>query len=788
VVIIVPTTPYSATLVQGSKRITMPSSVNVGGTTYIFDEWEDYSTNPVRVVSLTQATAIHANYQPLTQVTIEDDFNDNSQNTLRWQTHLFNTASIAETNNRLECTVSDQYAKAGYISQSQYDLTNDDIKVDYGCVAAQTCELAISLGKGLGDGEIWDQNDFYIMRKLRTPTNQVIIVSRTGGGTPSYTAYNSSGTTGSLKIELSGSNINFYENDGLVHSESYALSSPIVYIWLYADAGDTYTGTNWFDNVTSYTPDALDLEPRLITRGMGVEGTFLVSQGFGARIITTVAAPPVLTRGYGGVTGTWIISQGFGSRKPRLNIYDIDILLKKINLQTALDIDTRIQLIDQQQSLNIDLQLLTVLFDEDFDIDTRLQRVGQLQNFDIDSVMQAIAQEQAFNIDIDIGAKQTVFDIDLRIFGIKRFTELDIDARVRKLDQLAFDIDMMMDQAYFESFDIDMIPKIIGTSELFNIDIVLDQQNPYVVIPNNRFFDPDVTGMYTTATIELRNFWKLFDIDVQIQKLAVQQAFSIDVDLAGWAVFNELFNIDLQLQKIATSELFDIDLKLYERFSESFDIDALLLASGDIVSFRISTQLQKLGLTQSFDADLQVAITGIETLLDIDIQTQINNQQTAMNIDFKIAYLTWRLMDIDMLVFKRIEDTFNLDAIVTIYGEKIFDIDMDIRKRIEELFDIDTIIKLYTEKIMDVDIAVLKKQETSGDIDVVLFKTSVQRNLDIDMQVQKTGIPKVFDIDVFPYNYSFNYFDIDVRIVRNYGQYIKGIMRFKNARGELRFL
>jgi hypothetical protein len=139
-------------------------------------------------------------------------------------------------------------------------------------------------------------------------------------------------------------------------------------------------------------------------------------------------------------------------------------------------------------------------------------------------------------------------------------------------------------------------------------------------------------------------------------------------------------------------------------------------------------------------------------------------------------------------VLRRSETGFSIDSIITIYGEELFDIDLDLRNRLEEAFDLDTIILLYTENPLDVDAIVMKRLETSADIDVILFKTSIQENFDVDTQIQKLGIEKVFDIDIFPYNYSFEHFDIDVRIVRNYGQYIKGIMRFKNPRGKLEFL
>jgi len=56
------TTSWSDDLVEGSHTVVMPSTWTVGEDVYDFDHWEDASTNPTRIISLTSNTAITAYY------------------------------------------------------------------------------------------------------------------------------------------------------------------------------------------------------------------------------------------------------------------------------------------------------------------------------------------------------------------------------------------------------------------------------------------------------------------------------------------------------------------------------------------------------------------------------------------------------------------------------------------------------------------------------------------------------------------------------------------------------
>jgi uncharacterized lipoprotein YddW (UPF0748 family) len=57
-----PATPYSQRLEEGTYKITIPSTFIDQGKTYLFQKWEDETTNPVRTLTLTADTTIMATY------------------------------------------------------------------------------------------------------------------------------------------------------------------------------------------------------------------------------------------------------------------------------------------------------------------------------------------------------------------------------------------------------------------------------------------------------------------------------------------------------------------------------------------------------------------------------------------------------------------------------------------------------------------------------------------------------------------------------------------------------
>jgi len=60
-----PTTPFLGELEEGVYKVSVSPSIVSGSDTYVFKQWEDGSTNPVRIINLTSDMAITATYELL---------------------------------------------------------------------------------------------------------------------------------------------------------------------------------------------------------------------------------------------------------------------------------------------------------------------------------------------------------------------------------------------------------------------------------------------------------------------------------------------------------------------------------------------------------------------------------------------------------------------------------------------------------------------------------------------------------------------------------------------------
>lgn len=67
------TTPYAAVLAAGDYTITMPATVTLPEGEFVFESWENRSTDLTRTVTLTTVLAIHAQYSLVTPPPPEEE-------------------------------------------------------------------------------------------------------------------------------------------------------------------------------------------------------------------------------------------------------------------------------------------------------------------------------------------------------------------------------------------------------------------------------------------------------------------------------------------------------------------------------------------------------------------------------------------------------------------------------------------------------------------------------------------------------------------------------------------
>lgn len=782
------TSPWNGTVTDGTYTVIFPSTFTIGSDLYGFDQWEDSSTSPTRILNVTADTTIHATYVIISAPTLDDNFNDNSRDVNRWEEHTLHSASVAETNQRLEGTVNAQYAKAGYLSQYQYDIDGRVIRVEYSCNNVYSCELGISLTKNLTPVEIWAQDDFYLLRKIRTPSNTVRARGQVNDVEDFDVGFASSGNTGSISISKEGSDIVFYENDVEFYRDTYSIASTQVYVWIFVDAGDTYTGTDWLDNITMYDLTTELDRRRIITGGFASEGTFIVSHGYGGIQQYQSPPPPVVSSGFGGVPGTWIVGQGFGRRAPYEKGFDIDLVIARAGVEKPFNLDTQLQRIANQQAFDIDLSILEFTKTRLLSIDTHLSN-DYYENLDIDTILSQ-RYTSAFNIDVNLVEvfNMKYFNIDTLVSTLYDNLNLDIDTVIRKTNTELFDADVITRLTGSEAFDIDTALQQIAGQVGFNIDVDVREPGEFVPLYRHTFFEPDIVALDVGATTgyPLSLYQLDFDIDAVIKTIGLETAFNIDTKLNLSATYEESFDIDTQAQAVGTEQALDIDTTLYAVGTGLFDIDTYVKKLNIPVLANIDIQLKAIGTSDSFDIDTQVQKTGLPVLIDVDLQIQ-DTFTEAFDIDVRVLNPYERLLGIDAVLFKRSEEAFDVDLVVYQRGTVQFNVDGVLKDTIEELFDVDAIIRETGYSIMDVDAVLFTINQTAFNIDLKLFFFTYQLPFDIDMRLRKSGLERVFDIDIVPWRFRLRPFAMDMRLIREYKRELYADISVKSGHGELDF-
>jgi hypothetical protein len=180
-----------------------------------------------------------------------DNFNDNSMDTSKWEKLQVNGATASETTGQLAVTVpsGSGWAQAGYVTKYAYNVKDckTTIKVsDFGDLDEMVLQICTT--KTTSSDPI-NQNNWYRILKTRYDS-RVLVQSRVNGGSVTTNTYmNWAGATGELSIDICDGAIAFCENGNMRYSEPYALSSYDCYIYAFTSTNRSRSsGTDKFDN------------------------------------------------------------------------------------------------------------------------------------------------------------------------------------------------------------------------------------------------------------------------------------------------------------------------------------------------------------------------------------------------------------------------------------------------------------------------------------------------------------------------------------------------------------
>ncbi len=193
-----------------------------------------------------------------------DNFNDNSMDTAKWEELEVNGALASEAGSQLSVyapgSVEEIWAQAGYVTKNTYNVKDCKITIDVSNFdSLDEMILQICLTNTTNSDPIYE-NNWYRILKARYDTKVYVQSKIDGGAVNNRAVVDWAGATGNLSIDICDGAIAFYENGNMRYAEPYALSSYDCYIYAFASTlRSRSNGTDYLDNfVLAPTPSFWD--------------------------------------------------------------------------------------------------------------------------------------------------------------------------------------------------------------------------------------------------------------------------------------------------------------------------------------------------------------------------------------------------------------------------------------------------------------------------------------------------------------------------------------------------
>jgi hypothetical protein len=179
-----------------------------------------------------------------------DNFNDNSMDTSKWEKLEANGATANETTGQLAVTVpgGSGQAQAGYVTKYAYNVKDCKATItvsEFNDLDEMILQICTTKTKS---SDPFDENNWYRILKARYDSN-VYVQNRINGGLSTKLVTGWVSATGELTIDICDGSIAFYENEVLRYSEPYALPSYNCYIYAFTSTlRSRANGTDKFNN------------------------------------------------------------------------------------------------------------------------------------------------------------------------------------------------------------------------------------------------------------------------------------------------------------------------------------------------------------------------------------------------------------------------------------------------------------------------------------------------------------------------------------------------------------
>lgn len=281
-----------------------------------------------------------------------------------------------------------------------------------------------------------------------------------------------------------------------------------------------------------------------------------------------------------------------------ITAYDIDILIKTVNIDSTISTGLLIKKINVSSSINVDFLLRLLNLTETWNASTGLLRHNIDGTYIADTLIKRPNLDRPFYSDLLVQKDFPVtgsFDLFLKKLALSTSFSADLLTQIK---------------GKYTSYDLDLLVKIYNLNRSMEMDLLTQIRNK------------SVTAAFDLLT-QIRNKSASDQMDLLLQFRDLSDAWEVDA-LVKW-VKSTSFSLDLLSKKLGLTSSIDMNFIIKGLSSEDVRLDLLLEKLGLSVPADIDLIIKRVGLTSSEVMGLLLKRENLSTFKTMDLLVHKKN-------------------------------------------------------------------------------------------------------------------------------------------------------------------
>ncbi len=371
--------------------------------------------------------------------------------------------------------------------------------------------------------------------------------------------------------------------------------------------------------------------------------------------------------------------------------YDIDTLLKKMNLENKNNKDVLLKQMNLDEDYDLDTLLKLNDIKEDYDLDIVLKRLHELKQFDVDTILKLmdISASELLNIlikilneDIDMNLDTLIkimgntidYDIDLLIKNLGLSTDESIDIILKNMNVTEdMGLDVLLKKIVSKSYNLDMISSLVVPLP-FKFDTFI-KMNDIDETKHDMDLLTKITEsihMFADILLKLYNVEVSSDIDTLLKKMNLLSDFNIDTILRLKYIESD-YNLNTLLKRMCLEEPHILNVLLLKHDMDKSYILDIFLKIVKTTNYSIDGLFKSVGREKvRNDLDILFKLFGVKTFNDLEVHLRELDIDTSLSLDMIVVLVVRKMVLID-IILKRygVKTGYNLGLTTTFYTHYI---------------------------------------------------------------------------------------------------------------------